>query len=70
MSLAAYLDNLRAGIERALEDRLALIEAPDVVSDAMRYAVMGGGKRFRFRIRRLLHASAYRLPISMTTVIL
>ena len=47
MELAAYLDDLRAGIERALEQRLALTEAPAVVADAMRYAAMGGGKRFR-----------------------
>ena len=47
MELAAYLDDLRAGIESALEQRLALTEAPAVVADAMRYAAMGGGKRFR-----------------------
>ena len=47
MQLGAYLDELRAAIDRALEQRLALTEAPAVVADAMRYAAMGGGKRFR-----------------------
>jgi geranylgeranyl pyrophosphate synthase len=45
--LQTYLDELRAHIERALEAALALPSAPAIVREAMRYAVMGGGKRLR-----------------------
>jgi geranylgeranyl pyrophosphate synthase len=47
VTLAAYLDALRADVERALTARLALADAPAVVVEAMRYAAMAGGKRFR-----------------------
>jgi geranylgeranyl pyrophosphate synthase len=47
VALAAYLDALRADVERALTARLTLSDAPAVVVDAMRYAAMAGGKRFR-----------------------
>jgi geranylgeranyl pyrophosphate synthase len=47
VGLSAYLDALRADIERALDGVLAGGDAPALVAEAMRYAVMGGGKRLR-----------------------
>jgi geranylgeranyl pyrophosphate synthase len=46
-SLAAYLDELRASIEQALDRSLAASDAPPLVVEAMRYGLMGGGKRLR-----------------------
>lgn len=46
-SVAAYLDELRGLITRAL-DRLFLdADAPPLINEAMRYALLGGGKRLR-----------------------
>lgn len=47
VSLAAYLDELRGEVDRALEAILAAADVPSVLRDAMRYSVMGGGKRLR-----------------------
>jgi geranylgeranyl pyrophosphate synthase len=46
-SLPAYLDDLRRTVEHALDRALAASDAPPLVSEAMRYGVMGGGKRLR-----------------------
>ncbi len=47
-ALEAYLEPRVARIERALEDYLAYAgERPRVLPEAMRYAVLGGGKRLR-----------------------
>ena len=46
-SLAAYLDDLRQTVEHALDRALAASDAPPLVIEAMRYGVMGGGKRLR-----------------------
>ena len=41
------LDDLRASIERALERALPDAAAPPLIVEAMRYALLGGGKRLR-----------------------
>jgi geranylgeranyl pyrophosphate synthase len=46
-SLAAYLDDLRQTVEHALDRALAASDAPPLVVEAMRYGLMGGGKRLR-----------------------
>jgi geranylgeranyl pyrophosphate synthase len=46
-SLPAYLDELRQTVERALDGALASCDAPAPVAEAMRYGLMGGGKRLR-----------------------
>ena len=46
-SLAAYLDDLRASVEQALDRALAGSDAPPLVVEAMRYGLMSGGKRLR-----------------------
>lgn len=45
MDAALYLDRKRARLEKALSDYLSGEDSP--VFEAMRYAVLGGGKRFR-----------------------
>ena len=46
-SLAAYLDDLRHTVEHALDGALAASAAPPLVVEAMRYGLLGGGKRLR-----------------------
>ena len=46
-TLAAYLDDLRREIEDGLNRALALSSAPPLVTEAMRYSLLGGGKRLR-----------------------
>ena len=46
-SLAAYLDDLRREIEDGLNHALALSAAPPLVTEAMRYSLLAGGKRLR-----------------------
>src|SRR5262245_33639570 len=43
----AELDDLRVLVDEALTELLAHSEAPPLVLDAMRYALLGGGKRLR-----------------------
>lgn len=45
MDAALYLDRKRARLEKALSDYLSGEDSP--LFEAMRYAVLGGGKRFR-----------------------
>lgn len=48
MSLREYLDEKRALVERTLDAHLPPAETnPPVIHEAMRYAVLGGGKRIR-----------------------
>jgi geranylgeranyl pyrophosphate synthase len=44
--LSTYLDGLRTRVEQALARALPA-EAPDLIVDAMKYALLGGGKRLR-----------------------
>ncbi len=46
-SLAEYLDELRAEVNEALAERIRESGAPSLVLEAMRYALLGGGKRLR-----------------------
>jgi geranylgeranyl pyrophosphate synthase len=46
-SLAAYLDELRRLIDDALARALPAETAPPLIVEAMRYALVGGGKRLR-----------------------
>jgi geranylgeranyl pyrophosphate synthase len=45
--LSAYLDELRQTLEPALEHIVASGRYPTLIADAMRYSLMGGGKRLR-----------------------
>lgn len=45
--LSAYLDELRQTLEPALERTVASGRYPTLIADAMRYSLMGGGKRLR-----------------------
>lgn len=45
--LSAYLDELRQTLEPALEEVVASGRYPTLIADAMRYSLMGGGKRLR-----------------------
>jgi geranylgeranyl pyrophosphate synthase len=45
--LPVYLDTLRTAIEQALDRSVAAADTPAVLQEAMRYAVLGGGKRLR-----------------------
>jgi geranylgeranyl pyrophosphate synthase len=45
--VGAYLAELRAVIEAALERTLGALRAPAPIDEALRYALMGGGKRLR-----------------------
>ena len=45
--LSAYLDELRQTLEPALERVVASGRYPTLIADAMRYSLMGGGKRLR-----------------------
>ena len=45
--LSAYLDELRQTLEPALEQVVASGRYPTLIADAMRYSLMGGGKRLR-----------------------
>lgn len=45
--LSSYLDDLRQTIEPALETVIASGQYPTLIADAMRYSLMGGGKRLR-----------------------
>jgi geranylgeranyl pyrophosphate synthase len=45
--LAFYLDELRQAVDAALERLLPTLGAPPVLDDALRYALLGGGKRLR-----------------------
>ncbi len=45
--LSAYLDELRQTLEPALEQVVATGRYPTLIADAMRYSLMGGGKRLR-----------------------
>jgi geranylgeranyl pyrophosphate synthase len=45
--LAAYLNGLRDTIESALDRVLAALAGPGLITEATRYAVLGGGKRLR-----------------------
>ena len=45
--LSAYLDELRQTLEPALERVVAPGRYPTLIADAMRYSLMGGGKRLR-----------------------
>ena len=45
--LAAYLDDLRRTIDYALERAVTPHDTPALLDEAMRYALMGGGKRLR-----------------------
>lgn len=45
--LSAYLDELRQTLEPALERVVASGRYPKLIADAMRYSLMGGGKRLR-----------------------
>ena len=47
ISLASYLDELRATVNAALVGLFDRSTAPRIVVDAMEYAVVGGGKRLR-----------------------
>src|SRR5713226_3803001 len=48
MSLADYLHDRRALVDRTLESTLPTPDTePSVIHEAMRYAVLGGGKRIR-----------------------
>ena len=44
--LAGYLGELRAAVEQALT-RVLPVDTPPVIGDAVRYALLGGGKRLR-----------------------
>ena len=46
-TLAAYLESRRRQVEAALDRVVAAVAAPAVLADALRYALMGGGKRLR-----------------------
>jgi geranylgeranyl pyrophosphate synthase len=46
-ALSSYLDELRQTIEPALETVIASGRYPTLIADAMRYSLMGGGKRLR-----------------------
>ena len=46
-TLAAYLSDLRRDIEDALARAVALSTAPPIISEAMRYSLLSGGKRLR-----------------------
>jgi geranylgeranyl pyrophosphate synthase len=45
--LSGYLDDLRQAVEPALENVIASARYPALIADAMRYSLMGGGKRLR-----------------------
>ena len=45
--LEHYLDTLRLSVDEALAHLLAQIDAPAIVVEPMRYALLGGGKRLR-----------------------
>src|SRR4030095_15336564 len=45
--LQTYLDQLRVVVDDGLSRILARSDAPKLVLDAMRYALLGGGKRLR-----------------------
>jgi geranylgeranyl pyrophosphate synthase len=45
--LATYLDDLRRTIESSLERAVTPRDTPPILDEAMRYALMGGGKRLR-----------------------
>jgi geranylgeranyl pyrophosphate synthase len=45
--LAAYLDELRHVVEGALDRALLDVSAPQLIVEAMRYGLLGGGKRLR-----------------------
>ncbi|HVQ42140.1 MAG TPA: polyprenyl synthetase family protein, partial [Vicinamibacterales bacterium] len=45
--VAAYLAGLRTQVEAGLERVLTSIGAPPLITDAMRYSLMAGGKRLR-----------------------
>jgi len=45
--LQTYLDRLRVGVDEALAQAVSRIDAPAIVVDSMRYALLGGGKRLR-----------------------
>ena len=47
LDLHTYLDRLRVNVDEALAQTLARIDAPAVVVESMRYALLGGGKRLR-----------------------
>lgn len=47
MSLDGYLDTRREAVESALAGALARSPAPTVIVEAMRYSLLGGGKRLR-----------------------
>ena len=46
-SLTEFLGGLRLEVEQGLERTLARLHAPSIISVAMRYSVMAGGKRLR-----------------------
>ena len=46
-TLAAYLAELRQEVDAGLERVLASLAAPALITDAMRYSLMAGGKRLR-----------------------
>jgi geranylgeranyl diphosphate synthase type II len=46
-SPAEFLGGLRLEVEQGLERALARLQAPSIISVAMRYSVMAGGKRLR-----------------------
>ena len=46
-SLEAYLTRLRRNVETALERTLTGLKAPAPIAAALRYALLGGGKRLR-----------------------
>ena len=45
--VAAYLSDLRAQVEAGLDRVIVSIGAPPIITDAMRYSLMAGGKRLR-----------------------
>jgi geranylgeranyl pyrophosphate synthase len=45
--LSGYLEDLRQTVEPALESVVRSAKSPALIADAMRYSLMGGGKRLR-----------------------
>jgi geranylgeranyl pyrophosphate synthase len=70
MDGAAILERERSAIEVALAEALPPAEAwPARLHDAIRYAVLGGGKRLRPALARIVHRVAGGSPDDITTAV-
>src|SRR5580765_8498943 len=65
LPLDAYLADLRADIEAGLVSALASLGAPDLITEAMRYSLLSGGKRLRPCLT-LAAADAAGAPLGLT----